>query len=300
MTRARVVTVATAISLLLFAATAVMWVRSRSTFDVCEVRTRGRQDWSFSSTPYSWKVWHFAHWPEPPGVSHVSYADSRNLKEPVLALAIGGVPGTYVRTSEFAGMSIQYGRLSTVVGHNGVVIRVPPAPPGDLIQYASAPMPYWGVSFPRWWMPVAFLLLPCGVLLLRGRRLVLSRLRRGQLRCGCCCYDLRASRGRCPECGTAVPQGLAELTRAEKAVLKYLRKDAAKCGKIYHFDPAWVARKTRLDEPEFRAAARRLRSIGLVSIHEFEWNGETRLTDVALIDDSIRPAYPHLDPRPRD
>lgn len=296
----RLFTVASALSLLLCIGTTVLWVRSRSTFDVWEVRTLGRQNWSFSSTPYAWKLWHVAHWPEPPGVSHVSYADVADLKEHGLAVERDGIPGTYVRTSEFAGMSIQYGRLSTIVGHDGVVIRVPPSPPGDLTQYASAPMPYWGMSFPRWLMPVAFLLLPCGVLLLRGRRLVLSRLRRGQLRCGCCGYDLRASRGRCPECGRVVPQGLAELTRAEKAVLKYLRKDAAKCGKIYHFDPAWVARKTRLDEPEFRAAARRLRSIGLVSIHEFEWNGDTRLTDVALIDDSIPPAYPYLDPRPRD
>ena len=202
----RLFTAATALSLLLFAATVVLWARSGRIFDVWEVRTRGRQNWSFSSTPYAWKLWHVANWPEPPGISHVSYADIADLKEHVLTLQMGGMPGTYVRTSGIAGMSIQYGRLSTLVGHDGVVIRVPPSPPGDLIQYASAPIPYWGVSFPRWWMPVAFLLLPCGVLLLRGRRLVLRRFRRAQLRCGCCGYDLRASSGRCPECGTALPQ----------------------------------------------------------------------------------------------
>jgi hypothetical protein len=86
---------------------------------------------------------------------------------------------------------------------------------------------------------------------------------------------------------------MAELTHAEKAILRYLRKDAAKCGKIYHFDPGWVARKAQLREPEFHAAARRLRSMSLISIHEFEWNGHTHLTDIALIDNSIPPAYSH-------
>lgn len=202
----RLVTLASAGSLVVCMATAVLWVRSRSTFDVWEVRTRGRQDWSFSSTPYAWKLWHITHWPESPGVFHVSYADVPDLKEHVLALQIAGVPGTYVRTSGFAGVSIQYGRLSTLISHDGTVIRVPPTPPGNLIQYASAPMPFWGVSFPRWLMPVAFLLLACGVLLLRGRRLVLSRLRRGRFRCESCGYDLRASADRCPECGMSFPK----------------------------------------------------------------------------------------------
>jgi hypothetical protein len=205
MIRARVLSVTSTLSLLLFAATAVLWVRSGRVFDVWEVRTRGRQDWSFSSTPYGWKLTHFARWPEPAGVRHVSFADVPDLKEHTLALLMGGAPGTDVRTAAFAGVSIDYGRLCTLVGRDGVVIRLPPSPPGDLLQYASAPMPYWSVSFPRWLVPVASLLFPCGVLVIRGRRLVLNRLRRSQLRCESCGYDLRASTGRCPECGMPIP-----------------------------------------------------------------------------------------------
>ncbi|HEY2584729.1 MAG TPA: hypothetical protein VGI81_03065 [Tepidisphaeraceae bacterium] len=83
---------------------------------------------------------------------------------------------------------------------------------------------------------------------------------------------------------------MAELALAEQAILRLLWKDASGCRKICHFDPGWVARKLRLDERAFQAADQNLASMGLVSIHEFEWKQVRHLTDIALIDDSIPPA----------
>lgn len=60
--------------------------------------------------------------------------------------------------------------------------------------YAFAAVPIWSVV-------VTTLLAPMPII---ARRLKLRRRRR---RCQCiqCGYDLRASQGRCPECGTAIP-----------------------------------------------------------------------------------------------
>ena len=64
---------------------------------------------------------------------------------------------------------------------------------------------YWFVRIPYWWFAVLFALLY--ILSLRkhvrmARRQ--DRLRRGL--CPACGYDLRASKEKCPECGTAIAQ----------------------------------------------------------------------------------------------
>ena len=60
----------------------------------------------------------------------------------------------------------------------------------------------WNLQFPYWFITAAATVTPA-LWLLRLRR---SRRRRGGRLCLTCGYDLRASRDRCPECGTAIPQ----------------------------------------------------------------------------------------------
>jgi hypothetical protein len=60
-------------------------------------------------------------------------------------------------------------------------------------------IPYWLLT-----LLAALTNLPLGLLALRRYRLS-SRLKQG--RCLTCGYDLRASKDRCPECGTAIPAG---------------------------------------------------------------------------------------------
>jgi hypothetical protein len=71
--------------------------------------------------------------------------------------------------------------------------------PGDLRQYAS-----WEVGLPLWAPALATALLPA--IWIRGA--TRNRRRRRAGLCPACGYDLRATPGRCPECGTA-PTGAA-------------------------------------------------------------------------------------------
>jgi len=49
---------------------------------------------------------------------------------------------------------------------------------------------------------------------------------------------------------------MQELTANEQAIMSFLQSDALSCGKIYHFDPGWVAKECDLYDLEFRTAAR--------------------------------------------
>ena len=55
----------------------------------------------------------------------------------------------------------------------------------------------WGVAFPMWIPAALFAAVPAGRLVRR-----LNRRRRAAGLCARCGYDLRATPGRCPECGT--------------------------------------------------------------------------------------------------
>jgi hypothetical protein len=67
----------------------------------------------------------------------------------------------------------------------------------------------WQVSVPLWFVTIVFLILPATRFASRRRR---SRRAAGGC-CPTCGYDLRASKDRCPECGTPIPQKLGALER---------------------------------------------------------------------------------------
>lgn len=58
-----------------------------------------------------------------------------------------------------------------------------------------------GIAIPHWFLGGLFAVLPVGMPIRRYR--TAARVGRGL--CVSCGYDLRASEGRCPECGTPVP-----------------------------------------------------------------------------------------------
>jgi hypothetical protein len=74
---------------------------------------------------------------------------------------------------------------------------------------SSYTFPYWWISMPEWILTLAFCVLPALWVLqrLRGSRRMSAR------QCLVCGYDLRATPGRCPECGTE-PQATVQSPHA--------------------------------------------------------------------------------------
>jgi hypothetical protein len=82
---------------------------------------------------------------------------------------------------------------------------------GDVPGWATLPggganmMPSWGLVMDYWALAV-LTALPAGLVRLnRLRRRIARRYRRQEGCCAKCGYDLRATPGRCPECGTETP-----------------------------------------------------------------------------------------------
>lgn len=82
---------------------------------------------------------------------------------------------------------------------------------GTYLEVLSAKPGCWAVKTPYWFWVVLSAILPGVWLIGHARR----RFRLGRGRCVKCGYDLRATRDRCPECGTVVPQS-ARLCHTQK------------------------------------------------------------------------------------
>ena len=116
--------------------------------------------------------------------------------------------------------------------HRWIIFRQAPA---DIVPAVSAIPPTQTLDFRRWtflecefrrlrlpngetarslWVPyqipmLASAVLPIAWLISRTRQATLRRQRRRQGKCAHCGYDLRASPGRCPECGASAAGSLA-------------------------------------------------------------------------------------------
>ena len=73
--------------------------------------------------------------------------------------------------------------------------------PGPSSVFMPPFLLYRIIGVPHWFLAVCAVLLPCPFLI--GRWRLHCRLRQGL--CPICGYDLRASKNRCPECGTLIP-----------------------------------------------------------------------------------------------
>ena len=203
----RTLTIVAWISLLLGVVLLDLAYRSRIGAEAWELRTSGRGYWQFSSDRYQSPVrvtlMHVGQWPEPPGTMHAEFGGPSGWRPHTLVTLEWLTPGCYTRETKLAGITVGRGRLATLIGPDGRVIRQPPWLHGDVLRYASAPLPYWIVSVPAWLAAAPFMLLPGIGFSRRADGRIISRTRRRRLLCESCGYDLRGSGDRCPECGGA-------------------------------------------------------------------------------------------------
>jgi hypothetical protein len=194
--RLRLLNLLTVLSLLLCVAVATLWVRSRTAFDHVKWRyaveaTRGeRQERSLHAlsvrgrlfignsqelyTPYPpWEGWTS---PLPrPGVSWVA-----SRYRPGWANAELDVSESFERYPAWRALGCGAVRMLTITNHGGPDRR-----------FEAAAVPHWVPAAASAVLPLS--------------RFVVSLRRRGRRRsglCAACGYDLRATPGRCPECGT--------------------------------------------------------------------------------------------------
>ena len=185
------------LSLALCTAAALLSTHGRSFGGSFEVTTTDGTHWQVRSEEQLY-VKHITGWPAPPGVG---YAGPRGPALAPLNLT-GGSPGTYASRRSAAGVAWEAGRLRTVLNGSGTVRRFRmDGPLGGRIHSLSPPLPYWWVAVPYATVAAACAVPPAAGTAWLVRHLLRRRRRHRHGCCLACGYDLRATPGRCPECG---------------------------------------------------------------------------------------------------
>ncbi len=172
----RLVTIPSALSLLLCAATTVLWIRSERSLDVCG----------------NWRWGNFAGLMSTQGAVLSIRGGNNNPNESGWFFHAGpkDVHGwTYLHLANSSSpMRWRPGIVApTILGIDGMEFGID------------------GVAVPYWMLFTTFLSLPLIDVGWRYFLYALTMRRRARLGlCPTCGYDLRASKDRCPECGTAV------------------------------------------------------------------------------------------------
>ena len=89
--------------------------------------------------------------------------------------------------------------MASINGWSGKVVAHETTPDPRVVEHV---MPAWNLTVDSWVLALATATLPAAWAWPRVRRTLLARRRRAGT-CARCGYDLRATPGRCPECGAA-------------------------------------------------------------------------------------------------
>ena len=193
----RLFNLAAAVSLMLCAATAAMWIRSYFTGD-----ERSWNSEEVSATSYSRGSVHLVSWRGAFCIGRVSFSQPVSADPGMTYVQVGA--GQVMMRRGFFRPSDPLARLGGW-SHEGFQSRT-----GDGSRYIrfvgfalsenwSPSGGIWSVTIP-WWFPALGFLIAPGFVWLRTRR----RMRvTAEARCPSCGSDLRATPDRCPECGAA-------------------------------------------------------------------------------------------------
>jgi hypothetical protein len=197
----RLFTLLSALSLVLFLATAALWVRGLRGGDQFIFTTGGRLWWVMSSRGEV-SVICVRRWPRPERFRWVT--DDSSYAIPTVSYT---APPEFGSEWRVAGASGENTEVSTWLDEAGTPVSLAESENRSTRQggpvHESGMMPCRSVSVPLW-MPLVLGGVAPGILLatrVRARR----RRRLASGLCPTCGYDLRATPARCPECGTAGP-----------------------------------------------------------------------------------------------
>ena len=191
----RLLNLLTALSLLLAAAVAALWLRSGGDGDQL-ILTTGNRLWWVMSGRYGVHVSSVAAWPRPERPRWVT----RNTNDRIPTVSVIDPMHEWHRL----GIHCNHGQVTTWLRPDGTpaplaeyLIEAPRGGPGR----ESAPMRMAAVRLPHW-MPLAlFAALPLSRAAMRTRRILRRRRLVARRCCPDCGYDLRGTPDRCPECG---------------------------------------------------------------------------------------------------
>ena len=199
--RRRLLNLLTVLSLLACLAITFLWVRRGTGISGLQLVTRRGTCWQVSSG-FRWVgVLNISDWREPPGFRPIGYSFAKGPREQSSAVLVyTGVPGAHITQYSALGVTLARGGVCYMIDPDGKVLRGPPYATVRP-EHLSSPRKFWNVSVRHEAAVGGLALLPAVWLARLGwRRSRAWRLhRRGA--CSVCGYDLRATPGRCPECG---------------------------------------------------------------------------------------------------
>jgi hypothetical protein len=192
----RLFTLLSALSLLLCVAVVAMWVQGRRAHTALIFARQGKQLWMLHT--YRERLWLYKHeqWPVSEGprwrTAPVEHGGG------VYNVSSYGLYGSWDKEWWFVGMRGMYGVGAVEIATDGRPIWVDGEP--DYHMTSLPPTPFWRVGAPFWTIVAVTLVVPAARVAhaLRGRSKAAAR----PHQCQTCGYDLRATPGRCPECGT--------------------------------------------------------------------------------------------------
>jgi len=194
----RLLPVAVGLSLVLCLASVVLWIFSARQAQSLTIVTRQKTFYEFYATKGLGVI--CTHdWPEPAGVRHLTFKKYDEF--PLVLYSRFG--GAFTRGWYHLDFGVSSGKAVVAVDSDGVVLRgITSFPDNDINkQNLSAPLPYWKLDLPYAAPVIATAILPLWVSASTILREVRKRIRTRHGCCPGCGYDLRAPRGRCPECG---------------------------------------------------------------------------------------------------